>query len=233
MASCLLNSDTNYNKLIILGFDGVIFETNLYHFLSWKKTMKHINRYVDDKHRRNITGLSRIKSLDYFIETFDLDLSLNQKEDLLSLNEEYYRNFIGNLTATDIPPNIFELIHWLRSNGYKISILPNSKFVIDILTKFDMIQLFDYVPTKISMEKANNNVQEVITDICFNLDVKQYNSILIDVGQQNLDIASQMLLRTIGIGHDRKLNGVLEQLEWTDELTPTKIKSLLERVFVV
>lgn len=224
-------SASNEDKCIIFGFDGVIFETDIYHFLSWKKTLQEINVYVDDRHRSQLTGLSRNLALEYFIEAFNLNLTNEEKEKLLKINDKKFFEFTKNLSQHDIPPNIFELIHYLRSAGIKVGLLPNTKFVIDFLNKFEMDDLFDYVPSKELINSHKHEKQALISDICDSLGVKQYNGILIDSSQESLDLATQMLLRTIGIGHDKKLYGVLEQLSWVEELTVDKVKELISRVF--
>ena len=52
-------------KGFILDFDGVIIDTNNYHFLSWKKSLKDFDINFTESDYEEIKGLSRLQSVDY------------------------------------------------------------------------------------------------------------------------------------------------------------------------
>ena len=86
-------------KAFIFDFDGVIIDTNNYHFLSWKKSLDDLGIDFCSENYKKIKGLSRSDSVDY-MSLFNKKIEHNKVE-LLKRKNDIYLELIEDLNYDD------------------------------------------------------------------------------------------------------------------------------------
>ena len=87
-------------KGFILDFDGVIIDTNNYHFLSWKKSLKDFDINFTESDYEEIKGLSSLESVDYLSSAHKVIESNKQK--LLKKKNDIYLKLIESVSSDDL-----------------------------------------------------------------------------------------------------------------------------------
>ena len=59
-------------KAVIFDLDGVICFTDKFHYQAWKALADRLNIYFDEKINDRLRGVSRMASLDIFLERSDI-----------------------------------------------------------------------------------------------------------------------------------------------------------------
>ena len=66
-------------KGFIFDFDGVLIDTNKFHFLSWQKAFENLDIIFNINIYNEITGLNRIESLKYILNLNQNNLNINHE----------------------------------------------------------------------------------------------------------------------------------------------------------
>ncbi len=81
--------DKSKLEAIIFEFDGIILETDLYHFLSWKEALREISVYLNMDIWSKIDGISRNESLDIILEKYNIKLKDQKMRDINFRKEKF------------------------------------------------------------------------------------------------------------------------------------------------
>ena len=130
-------------KGFIFDFDGVIIDTNKYHFDSWKESLNLFNIDFDEKKYNEIKGLSRRKSLD-FLTSEQNQLSEEKKEELLKQKNDIFLDLIKDLKSDDLLPGVQDFIFHFK-NSHKLGVASSSKNAKYILKKINFDHFFDVI----------------------------------------------------------------------------------------
>ncbi len=142
-------------KGFIFDFDGVIVDTNKYHFDSWKKSLSFFNIDFNEKIYNKIKGLSRKNSLE--ILTYNNDQILeNQKIELLKKKNDIFLDLIKNLTSNDLMPGVKDFIYNFKKT-HKIGVASSSKNANYILKKIKCNHFFDVIVDSNIVQESKPN----------------------------------------------------------------------------
>ena len=89
-------------KAIILDFDGVIVNTDPFHFNSWKKVLKHYDIQIKftQKDYNLIKGFSRIVSLNKIIQLHDIqEIKPELKSKILKKKNDFFLQSIKYISC--------------------------------------------------------------------------------------------------------------------------------------
>ncbi|HWQ76198.1 MAG TPA: HAD hydrolase-like protein, partial [Syntrophomonas sp.] len=62
-------------QAVIFDLDGVICNTDHYHYLAWKRIADEMGVYFDENINNRLRGVGRMQSLDIILEAHDVPLS--------------------------------------------------------------------------------------------------------------------------------------------------------------
>lgn len=224
------------DKAFIFGFDGVLFQMDMYSFLVWKRiASKYLKIYFGPKHRLKIIGLSRNEVIDYIRNEFNLNITQEMSSILLKESEAMIDEYIDAITYEELSIKLIEIINYIKSEGGKVGLLPTSKFAINIIRHVKIEDLFDYLPTKEQIDSsklADDFVQDALIEACKKLNIKQFNVCLIDASIHSIETASSMFLKTIFISNGTKNNSSLADVDWIDDLDVENFDKLIEKIFI-
>lgn len=130
---------------VIFDFDGVILDTEKYHYLSWKKAFEKYNISLVFSEYEKLKSTGREHIIEYFDKKYDLKLSAKEKSDIGLAKSNFYLSFAENLNENDFIPYVLEYLKFLKSNYTKIGIASSSKVVKQYLDRFGLTDYFDVV----------------------------------------------------------------------------------------
>ena len=128
-------------KGFILDFDGVIIDTNNYHFLSWKKSLINFDINFTESDYEEIKGLSRLESVDY-LSSLHKVVESNKKK-LLKKKNEIYLKLIKSVSSDDLMYGVKNFLITHRKS--KLGVASSSKNAKYILKKIKCDHYFDVI----------------------------------------------------------------------------------------
>ena len=128
-------------KGFILDFDGVIIDTNNYHFLSWKKSLKDFDINFTESDYEEIKGLSRLESVDYLSSVHEVIESNKQK--LLKKKNDIYLKLIESVSSDDLMYGVKDFL--ITHGKSKLGVASSSKNAKYILKKIKCDHYFDVI----------------------------------------------------------------------------------------
>ena len=132
-------------EAIIFDLDGVICSTDEYHYLAWKSIAEQLEIPFSRKKNDRLRGVSRMDSLEIVLEDYPGDLSPAEKVELAEQKNERYKEYLFNLSASDLSAEVSETLQVLRDRGLKLAIGSSSKNTPFILQQLGLGNFFDAV----------------------------------------------------------------------------------------
>lgn len=127
----------------IFDLDGVITKTEAHHFEAWKETGSFLNYTITPENNEALKGVSRIDSLKKIIAWSGKEVSTQEFDRLLQEKNERYLAALSSLSEEDIMEGVHEFMLEAKQNNHKIALYSSSKNAKMILTKLNIIDLFD------------------------------------------------------------------------------------------
>ena len=132
-------------KAVIFDLDGVIVSTDECHYKGWKKVADEEGIYFDKKINDRLRGVSRMESLEIVLERAERVYSQEEKQVLAERKNNYYKEYIQELTPKDILPGVMRNLEDLKHASIKIAIGSSSKNTPIILQRVGLSGYFDAV----------------------------------------------------------------------------------------
>ena len=132
-------------EAIIFDLDGVLCSTDEYHYLAWKSIADQLEIPFSRKKNDRLRGVSRMDSLEIVLEDYPGELSPAEKVELAEQKNERYKEYLFNLSASDLSAEVSETLQALRSRGLKPAIGSSSKNTPFILQQLGLGNFFDAV----------------------------------------------------------------------------------------
>ncbi len=219
----------NTIKAVIFDFDGVLANTDLYHFIAWKRAVRLIGINMDQSIQHELRGLTRTATLEKILQIFNKKISEQEFDLVKTKKNEIYKEFLGEVTKDEILPGIIEFLIWLKREGYKVAVASISKNAESII---DNIGLRRHIDVVVDPNTIKNIKPE--PDIFFKaaklLDVKPWECVGIEDSQVGIDAINSSLMISIGIDFHNDLKRCFLKLKSTSDLTPKRFLELLENL---
>ncbi|WP_299287468.1 beta-phosphoglucomutase [uncultured Mucilaginibacter sp.] len=132
-------------KACIFDLDGVIVDTAIYHFKSWKRLADElgINFTLHDNER--LKGVSRVRSLEIILEIGNVTKTEAEQHELASRKNEWYTEMISKMKPDEVLPGAKEFLQLVKNAGIKTALGSASKNAGIILDKTGLTSFFDAV----------------------------------------------------------------------------------------
>jgi len=192
-------------KAIIFDLDGVIVDTAIFHYQAWKKLANTMDFELTEAQNEQLKGISRLESLDILLEIGKIDsISDEEKQQLATRKNEWYRENILKMTPRDILPGVKNFLEELKKAHYKIAIGSSSKNAGTILERIGMKDFFDVVVdgTKITRSKPD---PEVFLKGAQELNIPPEQCLVFEDAESGIEAAKNAGMKTIGVGKPENL----------------------------
>lgn len=119
-------------KGVLFDFDGVIFETDIYHYLAWNAIADEFGIDFDEKINNQLRGISREESLNIILENGNVSLCSESKKELLEKKNKLYIDMVSKIYDDQIKDTVFEVVSKQHEKNIKVAIALTSKNVKNI-----------------------------------------------------------------------------------------------------
>ncbi len=186
-------------EAVIFDLDGVIVTTDDYHYEAWKKIADQENIYFDREINERLRGVSRMESLDIILEKSSKIYNEEEKIELATRKNDYYKNLLENLTKEDILPGILETLNYLENKKIKTAIGSSSKNTIFILNKIGLIDKFDAIVDG-TMIKNSKPAPEVFLQAAEKVGIKAEKCLVVEDADAGVEAGKRAGMRVLGVG---------------------------------
>jgi beta-phosphoglucomutase len=212
-------------KAVIFDLDGVICDTAEYHYLAWKSIADEEGIYFDVHINERLKGVSRMKSLEILMEKATRSYTDDELADLAEKKNNIYKDFLKDLTPSDILEGIEGFVQKLKEKGFKLGICSASKNAPGILDYLKATDWFDAIVSgNDPVEPKPHPAGFILAAEKLGVDPKY--CVVVEDAFAGIESAKQAGMKTLGIGY--KL--ILHNADYT--LPSTKYLNL-ERIHLL
>ena len=186
-------------EAVIFDLDGVIVTTDDYHYEAWKKIADQENIYFDREINERLRGVSRMESLDIILEKSSKIYNEEEKIELATRKNDYYKNLLENLTKEDILPGILETLNYLENKKIKTAIGSSSKNTMFILNKIGLTDKFDAIVDG-TMIKNSKPAPEVFLQAAEKVGIKAEKCLVVEDADAGVEAGKRAGMRVLGVG---------------------------------
>ena len=183
---------------IIFDLDGVICNTDRYHYLAWKALADRLKIPFDEHVNSQLRGVSRMESLEIILGEHSNAYSEEKKVALATEKNEIYKAYLSSMTPCDLPREVRMTLHTLRQRGYLLAIGSSSKNTRLILRRLVLDDFFDAFADGTMITKSKPD-PEVFLLAASMLGVSPENAIVIEDAESGVRAARTGRFRVIGI----------------------------------
>lgn len=215
-------------KAAIFDLDGVIVDTARFHFLAWRRLAKELGFEFTEKDNERQKGVSRMESLEVLLEVGGItNLSIERKEELASKKNEWYKEYLYEMTPAEILPGAKDFLRYLRLRDVKIALASASKNAPIILEKLNITDHFDAVVDGNSVARAKPD-PEVFLQAAEKLGIDPSECYVFEDAQAGVEGAKRAGMRVIGIGEKDILKKAEIVVKGFLEIEPVVLLSHIE-----
>ncbi len=212
-------------KAAIFDLDGVIVDTARFHFLAWKRLAEELGFSFTQRDNERQKGVSRMESLEVLLEVGGITgLSPERKEELATKKNEWYKEFLYEMTPAELLPGAKDFLEYLRLRGVRIALASASKNAPIILEKLNITKLFDAIIDGNSVSKAKPD-PEVFLQAAERLGIPASQCIVFEDAQAGVEGAKRAGMRVVGIGEREILKKAEIVVSGFPELEPVVLLS--------
>ncbi len=186
-------------KAVIFDLDGVICNTDNYHYQAWKKMADEMGIPFDEQINKRLRGVSRMESLDIILEKADREYSAEEKEKLATEKNSTYVELLDNMTEKDLSEEVKTTLDKLREKGLLLAIGSSSKNTKKILSKIGLGDYFDAISDGTNITKSKPD-PEVFLKAAQMLGVDPSDALVVEDAEAGIDAAVAGGFKSAGIG---------------------------------
>lgn len=212
-------------KACIFDLDGVIVDTAVYHFKSWKRLADELGINFTEHDNERLKGVSRMRSLDIILEIGNVTKTDAEKDELAARKNEWYTEMINKMKPEEVLPGARQFLELVRKAGIKTALGSASKNSGIILEKTNLASLFDTIVDGNHVSKAKPD-PEVFLKGAEALNEKPVDCVVFEDAIAGVEAALAGGMKVIGIGSPEILNKADLVVSGLDKMDLEKLNTL-------
>ena len=211
-------------KAVLFDLDGVLTDTAVYHYKSWKLIAESFGYVLTEKKNEELKGVSRKDSLDFILKWANTSIDNESKYRLLQRKNELYLELIEDLGEKDILPGIVDFLNTLDDNQCLKGVGSSSKNAPYILERIGLASRFSVVIDGNQVNKTKPD-PEVFLLGSEQLNVNPNECLVVEDAPSGALAAKRAGMKVLGIGKQGTIDqadktvGSLEGITWEDILS--------------
>ena len=191
-------------KGLIFDLDGVIVNTDTYHYEAWKSVANKYSIQIDKSINENLKGLSRRDSWNLIMEIGNIQLSDEETNIVLETKNNLYRKKLKNLSRENILLGVENFLQELNHIKFKLAIGSSSKNAKDILNYLNLSSYFDSIIDG-NMVKKLKPSPDIFIKAAKNLELKPNHCIVFEDSLSGVKAAKDGGFKVIAVGNKELL----------------------------
>lgn len=184
-------------KAFIFDLDGVITDTAELHYQAWQKMADGEGYFFNREVNEKLRGISRRASLEIILE--GKVIPEDKMEALMKKKNDDYKALLETITSEDILEGVEVLLQDLKNRGMKIALASASRNARTILTKLEILDLFDAIGDGHSVVRAKPE-PDVFVHAAGQVGVNVVNCLVVEDAEAGVQGAVACGMKSIGIG---------------------------------
>ena len=150
----------------IFDLDGVIVDTAKYHYLAWKRLAGELGFDLTEKDNEQLKGVSRMGSLQHILNWAGLEKSEEEKIALATRKNEWYKEYIAEMTSDEILDGVMDFLADLRKHNIKMALGSASKNAVAVIQNIGLMDTFEVIidGTKTTRSKPDPQVFQLAAE---------------------------------------------------------------------
>ncbi|MFQ5445940.1 MAG: beta-phosphoglucomutase [Saprospiraceae bacterium] len=191
-------------KACIFDLDGVLVDTAKYHFRAWRRLANELGFDFTEKENEQLKGVGRMQSLDLILQWGGVVKSVEEKQQLAAMKNEWYIGYIAGMTPGEVLDGVPAFLDELKAKGVKIALGSASKNARAILRQAGLTHYFGAMidGNKTTKGKPDPQVFQLGAEA---LGVAPAEAIVFEDAQKGIEAALAGGFWAIGIGAQEDL----------------------------
>ena len=132
-------------KAFIFDFDGVVVDTEKYHYLSWRQSAAHVGYDLSWEEYLPLKSTGNTEITQYLCDHSGKDVS----EELFAIMRQTkltsFDELVKDLSEKDVLPGIRDFLTWLNAQGVRTAVASSSNTSSGLANRFDLTKHFGVV----------------------------------------------------------------------------------------
>jgi len=185
-------------QAVLFNIDGVICDTDEYHYRSWKAVSEDEGIPFDRSLYNQMRGTSRLDCVELMVKRSNKNYNEEQKQALADKKNEIYRNFLSQMSEVDCAPEVRSTLDWLKKNGIRIGIATASTNCEAILRRVKMENVFDVLVDGTMVKRVEHD--PTLFDLATQkLGLPKESILVVEDGQSGIQAAKKGGYKTAGV----------------------------------
>ena len=212
----------------IFDLDGVIVDTAKYHYLAWRKLANELGFEFTKEQNELFKGVSRKRCLNILLNDIGkINYTQEQFDRWMIEKNEDYLEFISNMDASEILPDVPKILDFLKEKEIPIALGSASKNAKPILEKVGLLSYFDAIVDGTHVAKAKPD-PEVFLIAAKSLGVNPNNCVVFEDAVAGIQAANVAEMTSVGIGDKSVLSEAKHNFLDFTEISTQFINELIE-----
>lgn len=188
-------------RAFIFDLDGVLTDTAEYHYRAWKRVADEAGLPFTRDDNEHLRGVSRRESLLLILKGRPYPEEKIQA--MMARKNNYYLEFIKEISPRDLLPGAQELLEELRANDYKTALGSASKNARDVVERLGIDSLLDAISDGYSVERQKP-APDLFLHAAAQLGLPPNACVVVEDAAAGIEAAKAGGFRSIGLGpHER------------------------------
>jgi beta-phosphoglucomutase len=184
-------------RAFIFDLDGVITDTAEYHYRGWKRLADEEGLPFTRADNEFLRGISRRASLMLILK--DRVYPEEKIQEMMERKNNYYLEFIKEISPRDLLPGAKELLEEIRGAGLKNALGSASKNAGEVLDRLGIRDLFDAIADGHSVERAKP-APDLFLHAARQLDLPPAECVVVEDAAAGIEAAKAGGFHAIGLG---------------------------------
>jgi beta-phosphoglucomutase len=206
----------------VFDLDGVIVDTAVHHFQSWKKILKELGAEITEEDDHHTRGASRMESLEYLLNRYHINLTQEEKEMWAAKKNEVYLEAIEQITPRDLLPGALAFLIDTRKAGLKLALGSASKNARGVLKKLGIEDRFDAILDGNDAKESKPN-PEIFIKASEALGLDPAEVVVFEDAAKGVQAALAAGCHAVGLGDPDALKEADIVISGLDQTNPTHI----------
>lgn len=181
----------------IFDLDGVITDTAEYHFRGWNRLAEEEGLAFTREDNEQLRGIPRRESLLLILK--DREYSEDKILEMMERKNNYYLEFIREISPRDLLPGAKELLEEIRAAGLKNALGSASKNATEVLDRLGIRSLFDAISDGHSVERQKP-APDLFLHAAKQLNLPPAECVVVEDAAAGIEGAIRGGFRSIGLG---------------------------------
>ena len=211
---------------VIFDLDGVLTDTAEFHYRSWQKLADEEGIPFDRQANEAIRGVSRRESLLHIIG--DREFPEAQLQEMMERKNNYYKEFIKDMTPSDLLPGALPLLKELQQAGIKMAIGSGSKNAQEVVRRLGIGDKVDAIADGHSVTKSKP-APDLFLCAAQKIGIAPEHCVVFEDAASGVEAALAAGMCAVGLGPTERVGAAHVVVQTLDGVTWTDLKGQLQR----